>query len=349
MRFGGSTSVSRSVSGGRGPRTAPDVGGIHPPHRIARHHPSDRRARALASLRAQTGNADNALMRRRHGPDWRRTRGRERGPTRAAHVHHVLCGSGRGRGGLGTAAESLHCPSAAWLASTVRFALVRVAPGPRTVREVLEMSVSSILVPPAAVAHRIRGEIAVSRAGTAIRSPVPRSSSTATTRSSTTFRTCPTSARSSPCRAPPRCCRGCGPPGCSSASSRTSPGRARTDHRRRASGSQRRSGTTARPVRHLADLRPLGTGRLRVPQTDAGLDIPSRCGPGRAVERCVVIGDTEADVEAARTAGAVGILVPTARTLPAEVHRAHSHGRLAPDLATAVALAGLGRGRTADS
>ena len=70
---------------------------------------------------------------------------------------------------------------------------------------------------------------------------------------------------------------------------------------------------------------------------------------GVPVERCVVIGDTEADVEAARTAGAVGILVPTARTLPAEVHRAHSHGRLGPDLATAVALAGLGRGRTADS
>ncbi|MCQ0021604.1 HAD-IIIA family hydrolase [Streptomyces somaliensis DSM 40738] len=35
--------------------------------------------------------------------------------------------------------------------------------------------------------------------------------------------------------------------------------------------------------------------------------------------RCVVVGDIGADVEAARAAGARGLLVPTARTLPAEV------------------------------
>ncbi|WP_010472573.1 MULTISPECIES: D-glycero-alpha-D-manno-heptose-1,7-bisphosphate 7-phosphatase [Streptomyces] len=35
--------------------------------------------------------------------------------------------------------------------------------------------------------------------------------------------------------------------------------------------------------------------------------------------RCVVVGDIGADVEAARAAGARGVLVPTARTLPAEV------------------------------
>ncbi|URM92374.1 HAD family hydrolase [Streptomyces sp. MRC013] len=36
-------------------------------------------------------------------------------------------------------------------------------------------------------------------------------------------------------------------------------------------------------------------------------------------DRCVVVGDIGADVEAAHAAGARGVLVPTARTLPAEV------------------------------
>ncbi|GGK97439.1 hypothetical protein Ppa06_65920 [Planomonospora parontospora subsp. parontospora] len=51
---------------------------------------------------------------------------------------------------------------------------------------------------------------------------------------------------------------------------------------------------------------------------------------------CVVIGDIGRDVEAARAAGARGILVPTEVTLPEEVAAAPE---VAPDLAAAVALA----------
>jgi histidinol-phosphate phosphatase family protein len=50
---------------------------------------------------------------------------------------------------------------------------------------------------------------------------------------------------------------------------------------------------------------------------------------------CAVIGDIGADVEAARAAGARGVLVPTPRTLPDEVAAAPER---APDLATAVEL-----------
>ncbi|HEV2087494.1 MAG TPA: HAD-IIIA family hydrolase [Cryptosporangiaceae bacterium] len=50
----------------------------------------------------------------------------------------------------------------------------------------------------------------------------------------------------------------------------------------------------------------------------------------------VVIGDIGADVEAARAAGAVGILVPTANTLAEEVEQAPW---VAPDLLAAVTLA----------
>jgi histidinol-phosphate phosphatase family protein len=68
---------------------------------------------------------------------------------------------------------------------------------------------------------------------------------------------------------------------------------------------------------------------------------------GADPRECVVIGDIGRDVEAARAAGARGILVPTEVTLPEEVAAAPE---VAPDLAAAVALA-LGSpapGRTED-
>ncbi len=57
---------------------------------------------------------------------------------------------------------------------------------------------------------------------------------------------------------------------------------------------------------------------------------------GVPVHRCVLVGDTGADVDAAAAAGARGILVPTARTRPEEVRDARE---VAPDLTTAVELA----------
>ena len=57
---------------------------------------------------------------------------------------------------------------------------------------------------------------------------------------------------------------------------------------------------------------------------------------GVAPPDCVVIGDTARDTGAARAALARGILVPNARTLPAEVRAARE---VAADLATAVEMA----------
>jgi HAD superfamily hydrolase (TIGR01662 family) len=64
-----------------------------------------------------------------------------------------------------------------------------------------------------------------------------------------------------------------------------------------------------------------------VKRAAAALDVP--------VEGCVVIGDIGADVGAAEAAGALGILVPTARTLRAEIDAAPL---VAPDLRAAVML-----------
>lgn len=62
-------------------------------------------------------------------------------------------------------------------------------------------------------------------------------------------------------------------------------------------------------------------------------DVAARLGvpPGR----CAVIGDIGADMEAARRAGARGVLVPTPVTLPEEVDAA---AEVAPDLAGALRL-----------
>jgi beta-phosphoglucomutase-like phosphatase (HAD superfamily) len=56
---------------------------------------------------------------------------------------------------------------------------------------------------------------------------------------------------------------------------------------------------------------------------------------GVAPERCAVIGDIGADVEAAHAAGARGVLVPTPQTRPDEVAAAPE---VAPDLDAAVDL-----------
>jgi beta-phosphoglucomutase-like phosphatase (HAD superfamily) len=62
---------------------------------------------------------------------------------------------------------------------------------------------------------------------------------------------------------------------------------------------------------------------------------------GVAPERCAVVGDIGADVEAARAVGARGVLVPTPRTRHEEVAAAPERAR---DLEEAVDLLLGGRG-----
>lgn len=112
----------------------------------------------LTSVRDQRGNADDALMRRLVGPEWRSRIGGRRGRfqshavTTAAGVLSVLCGAL----GLRRAAGAF---AAAWAGRTVWFAVTRIAPGPRTPGEVLRMLVTSALIPPAACWYRLQGEM----------------------------------------------------------------------------------------------------------------------------------------------------------------------------------------------
>ncbi|RKT54048.1 glycosyltransferase family 2 protein [Saccharothrix australiensis] len=111
----------------------------------------------FASLRQQRGNADDALMRRLVGEGWRERIGghpgrlRRHAVTTAAGALTVLLGLLRSRAALVT--------GAVWAALTARFAAERILPGPRTGDEVLRMVVTSLAIPPAACAHRLRGEL----------------------------------------------------------------------------------------------------------------------------------------------------------------------------------------------
>ncbi|MFG2074911.1 glycosyltransferase family 2 protein [Nonomuraea maritima] len=116
-----------------------------------------------SSVRFQRGNADDVLMRRLHGPGWRAAAGD--GPGRLRR-HAVTTAAGLAAAFLAGAARSRRVPlvlagvaGAAWAMLTAEFAWRRVAPGPRTPEEVLRMAVTSVLIPPVACAHRLRGEL----------------------------------------------------------------------------------------------------------------------------------------------------------------------------------------------
>jgi glycosyltransferase involved in cell wall biosynthesis len=103
-----------------------------------------RPASPFVSIAQQAGNADDVLMAALHGNDWFERAGASRGTFRR-HAWTV-----------GLAFTSLVC-AAAWVCATAAFAWKRIAPGPRSRAEVRGMLVTSVVLPFAAVAHRLAG------------------------------------------------------------------------------------------------------------------------------------------------------------------------------------------------
>jgi hypothetical protein len=117
-----------------------------------------RPASRWVSVRQQRGNADDALMRRLHGPDWWdkavAPRGRIRSHaaiTTAGVAACALAATGHGRAATACALG--------WAAGTAEFARARITPGPRTRHEVTTMLATSVLIPPAATWHRLTGAL----------------------------------------------------------------------------------------------------------------------------------------------------------------------------------------------
>jgi histidinol-phosphate phosphatase family protein len=228
--------------------------------------------------------------------------------------------------------------ASAWLALTGEFTLRRILPGPRTAGEIARMVVTSALIPPLAVWHRARGELAVrSRAGT--RSP----GAVLFDRDDTLIEDGPYLADADRVRPLP---------GALDALNMLRSAGVRVGIVTNQSGVARGlitddqlAGVHARVERLLG---PFDTWQVcphgeqddclcRKPKP--GLVRRAARALGTSPVDCVVIGDTGADVSAALAAGAWPILVPTARTKPDEIDRARRCACLAGDITEAVGLA----------
>jgi histidinol-phosphate phosphatase family protein len=294
------------------------------------------------SVALQAGNADDVLMRARHGADWRRRAGVPAG-RRPGHLAITalaalaLAGTATGRRRLARLA------AAGWLAGTAELGWARIAPGPRTGDEVVSMLLTSVAIPPAAVAWWIAGLVRWHRLLLATAPWRRRPAAVLLDRDGTLVVDVPDN------RDPERIA--------------VMPGaRAALDRLRAAgialavisnqSGIGRGTVTRAevealnRRVEEL--LGPLGpwlvcphTARDRCGcrKPAPGLVVRAAAALGIPPARCAVIGDIGADVAAACAAGARGVLVPTPATRPEEIAAA---AEVAADLPAAVDLL-LGR------
>ncbi len=136
---------------------AVEAGFVIVPGTRAVEHPV-RRARRSVSVTRQRGNASDARMRAKHGTGWR---GRAHVPRGRLPLHVATCAAATV--GLGAALTQRRrlagMASLAWGALTVDFAARRIAPGPKTFAEIVTVAATSVAIPPVAVWHRLRGEI----------------------------------------------------------------------------------------------------------------------------------------------------------------------------------------------
>jgi histidinol-phosphate phosphatase family protein len=297
--------------------------------------PSDR----WASVRAQAGNADDVTMLVLHGRGWRARAGVPAGSRRShllttalAVLAPALLVSGRRR----LAAAS----AAGWCVRTVQLAVRRVRPGPRTASEVVTMAVTSPVLPLAASVHWVRGWLGIA---SLLRRPgpgggaVPYPEVVLFDRDGTLIHDVPYNG--DPALVAP------------TPTARRSVERLRdrgvrvamvTNQSGVARGLLDRDAVEAVNERVVELLGPFDRIEICVHGPDDGCGC-RKPAPGMITavadalgadpSRCVVIGDIGADLEAARAAGARGILVPNGATLASEVTSA---GEVAGTLEEAV-------------
>jgi HAD superfamily hydrolase (TIGR01662 family) len=303
-------------------------------------HPLVARGGWRGTLRAQAGNADNALLRAKYGPDWRRLTRAGRGRT---GWHLPTCGAAAvaGVGLLTNRRGATFAGAGLWAALTAEFAVRRILPGPRTVREVATMIVTSVLIPPLATAHRLRGELRWRFfGGRRTRRSASRPLAVLFDRDGTLMHNVPY--LSDPDLVRP------------------------VAGARRSLAALRRNGIAVGVVSNQSGVARGLISDQALDQVNAKVEallgpfdtwqicrhgVDDGCGcrkpePGmvQAAARelgvrpsdCVLIGDTGADVDAALQAGARAVLVPTAETLLPEVDRAGLLAEVAPNLTVAV-------------
>ena len=274
-----------------------------------------------ASLRQQAGNADDYLIRALHGPDWQRRAG---APVGRRLRHAALTTAALAAIGAGAARRRWLALgfAAAWLGGSLEFAWARIAPGPRDASEVRRMLLTSVAIPPSATYHSLRGMLQH--------------------RGARPWRGLPdvvlldrdgTLVVDVPYNDDPELVRPL--PGAREALDRLRALGVRTalvtNQSGLASGRITRAQVDAVNARVEELLGPFESVQVcpHRPADGCGCRKPA---PGMLKQACadlgvdpsraVMIGDVGADVEAAATAGVVGILVPTEKTRPEEIRDA---------------------------
>ncbi|HEX2096313.1 MAG TPA: HAD-IIIA family hydrolase, partial [Solirubrobacterales bacterium] len=276
------------------------------------------------SVAKQRGNADDVLMRALHGRHWRRWGRAPRGRLR----RHLLTSASLAAAGLAALAGRRRAATAMvvpWLGLTAELAATRIAPGPRDPAEVGRMLVTSVALPVGATAWWawgvLRLPVLLLRGGPPRAALPPRREPPAAVlldRDGTLLFDVPYNG--DPRKVAPL------------------PGARRALDRLRESGTpiavvSNQSGVRrgligpaeVEAVNRRAEelLGPVETWlycphapdegcHCRKPEPGLVLEAAERLGV--SPDRCVVIGDIAADVQAAQAAGAAAVLVPTPRT-----------------------------------
>ncbi len=279
------------------------------------------KASPWVSLRRQAGNRDDALMHAKHGSGWRREAGAPGGRLRrhalvtaAGAVAVAAAGAGNRR--------VARLAGLAWLAGTVELCVARIAPGPRTAREISTMVATSLALPP----HAVWSYAAGRRAHRRVRAARRTVDAVLFDRDGTLVVDVPYNR--DPERVTPM-------PGARAAVARCRAAGLRVGVVTNQSGIARGLLTSEQVGRVNAAVdRAVGPFDAWVvcphaPDAECGCRKPAPGGVRAAAaalgvdpRRCVVVGDIGSDVEAGRAAQARSVLVPTARTRRAEIDAA---------------------------
>jgi HAD superfamily hydrolase (TIGR01662 family) len=287
------------------------------------------------SVRLQAGNADDALLRAVHGRRWRDVTGVPPG-RRPRHLAITTTAAIAAAGAVSGRRRLALAGGLAWLAGTGELAWARIAPGPRTGREIWTMLATSAVLPAAASYHWLRGWLTLPsrlRARRAVPAAVLFERDGTLVDDGADNDDPERVAVVAGARAALDRLRRAGVR-VAIVSSQSGPGggRLRPDHDERVvRGIERLVGPLDGWYVCRHDAGDACTCRRPAP----GLILHAASELGVEPTDTVVVGHIGADLEAAAAAGARAVLVPTAATSPDDAMAAES---LAPTLATAVDL-----------
>jgi histidinol-phosphate phosphatase family protein len=285
-----------------------------------------------ASVARQRGNADDALMRALHGRHWRRWGRAPRGRLRR-HLAATSMLAAAATAAVRRRDRLAAAFAGGWLALGGELAWARIAPGPRSGPEVAKMAVTSLALPVAASAWAAWGWLRLpllllrgGPRGDGRRPPAAVPEAVLLDRDGTLLFDVPYNG--DPARVAPM-------PGAGRALERLRGARLPTAVVSNQSGVGRGligpGDVDAVNARAEEMLGPVGPWLhcphdpreecgCRKPQPGLVLRAAERLGV--SPDRCVVIGDVAADVQAAQAAGAAAVIVPTPRTQPEDVRMA---------------------------